>query len=328
MSRQALTAVESGRSVPSTAIALRLARALDCTVEDLFHLPQPTLPGVSDAGAPGTRVAVAQVADRWVAHAVDPRGWEPADGLVTPTGHVELLGDVERLSRTVLVAGCAPVLGPLAGHLAHLRDSGARWLPRTSGRALSALAQGRTHLAGMHLAAADDPLAHEALVRRALPGVDVHIIGLVGWREGLAVAPGNPLGIRGVQDLAGVRVGERPPGAGAAMVLERALSAAGLDARTLQGPAVASHLDAATAVLHGAADAAVMIEPMANAFGLPFVPLSEERFELVVRSRDLGHPGVMRLLDRLTDSRFAREVRAMGAYDTDAMGVVRQLGAA
>ncbi|MFT4975277.1 MAG: putative molybdopterin biosynthesis protein, partial [Myxococcota bacterium] len=113
--------------------------------------------------------------------------------------------------------------------------------------------------------------------------------------------------------------------AGAAAVLAHALTSVGLDASMLQGPAVSSHLDAATALLHGAADAAILIEPVAAAFGLPFLPLSEERFELVLRSRDRAHLGVQRLLDRLADARFAREVRAMGAYDTTEMGALRHL---
>ena len=329
ISRQALSAIESGRSGPSTAVALRLARVLGCRVEDLFALPGDRLLGVSVQAGPGSRVVLGRVGGRWVAHPVDARATDPADGLVHAAGEVEILGDPRRLERTALVAGCAPVLGALAGRLAD-RSGGARWLPRTSGASLRALAEGRTHIAGMHLAAADDPATHERLVREQLPGVAVDIIGLVGWREGLALAPGNPLGIRRVEDLGapGLRVGRRPPGAGAAAVLTRALSELGLDARTLRGPAVSSHADAAAAVLHGAADAAVLIEPVARAFGLDFLPLAEERFELILRARDREHPGVRRLLDRLADARFAREVRAMGAYETAAMGSLRRVEAA
>jgi len=39
VSRQAYASVESGKAVPSTLVALRLARALGTTVEDLFRIP-------------------------------------------------------------------------------------------------------------------------------------------------------------------------------------------------------------------------------------------------------------------------------------------------
>lgn len=330
ISRQALGAIEAGRATPSTGVALLLARALGCRVEDLFALPGEVVPGVHGPVPAGGRVALGRVGGRWVAHPLEPRSTEPADGLVVPGGGVEALGDLRRLEATVLVAGCAPVLGALAGHLAREPDGGARWLLRTSGEALRSLAEDRTHLAGLHLAAADDARHHERLVREHLPGVAVDIVGLVGWREGLALAPGNPRGLRAVEDLADprLRVGLRPPGAGAAKVLAQALARVGLDAASLRGPAVSSHFDAAMAVLHGAADAAVVVEPVAEAFGLPFLPLSEERFELVLRARDREHPGVRRLLDRLADARFAAEVRSMGAYDTAAMGLVRPVEAA
>lgn len=330
ISRQALAAIEAGRSVPSTAIALALSAALGCPVEALFRIEPTGVQGLIGAHPPGSRLALARVGGRWIGHALAPTDPTPADALVGPRGTIETLADPTRLESAALVTGCAPLLGALAGHLQAHPDGSARWLLRPSGASLTALATGRAHVAGLHLAAWDDPAAHDRLVRAHLPGDDLDIVSLVGWREGLAVAPGNPLGIGSVADLAapGRRVAQRAPGAGATVVLHRALAAAGIDPTTLAGPTVASHGTAALAVRHGAADAAVLVEPVAAAHGLPFLPLSEERFELVFRSRDRDHPGVARLLDRLSDARFEREVRAMGAYQTAEMGALRHLGAA
>ena len=116
------------------------------------------------------------------------------------------------------------------------------------------------------------------------------------------------------------RVAQRGPGAGATKVLERALGGA-----PTSGPRVASHVEAAHAVLLGACDAAVVVEPVAEAFGLPFVPLSEERFELVVPRAHRDLPGVARLLDRLASAGFLREVSGMGAYDVAAAGARREV---
>ncbi|MBX2800500.1 MAG: helix-turn-helix domain-containing protein [Myxococcales bacterium] len=329
ISRQALSAIETGRSTPSTAVALRLAAALRCRVEELFALPSPVLPDVDGPGPPGTRVVLGRVGERWVAHAVSARSTEAADGLVDEAGGVEALQDPSLLAQRVLVAGCAPVLGALAMHLGQ-GAGGARWLQRTSTGALRDLAQQRTHVAGLHLAPAHQPTAHDPLIRHHLPGVAVLVVGLVGWREGLALPAGNPAGVHGVADVAerGLRVAQRPAGAGATQVLARELAAVGSNASDLAGPAVASHVDAAHAVLHGAADAAVLVEPVAEAFGLCFLPLAEEHFELVVRAEHAQHRGVQRLLDQLTTVRFAREVSAMGAYDTAPMGQARRLEAA
>ncbi|TNE91541.1 MAG: helix-turn-helix domain-containing protein [Deltaproteobacteria bacterium] len=323
ISRQALSAVENGHSAPSTPVALRLASVLSCSVEDLFALPAPLVRVSADIAA-GTRVALGRVADRWVAHGLPATSTEPADGVVVRPGEVETFAELSRLEHTALVAGCAPVLGALAGHLG---ESSARWLPSTSGASLRALAEGRVHVAGLHLAAQDDPATHERLVREAFPREAVDLVGLVGWREGLAFAPGNPLNLARVEDLArpGLRVGKRPAGSGAAKVLDEALLRVGLSADGLAGHPVGSHFEAATAVLFGRVDTAVVIEPLARAYGLPFLPLSEERFELVIRAADRHHRGVQRLLDQLQASRFVREVRSMGAYDTAAMGSVRRV---
>ena len=321
VSRQALHAIETGRSQPSTVTALRLARALGCRVDDLFHLREDSVPELVVEGEPGTRVALGQVDGRWVSHAMGVQSLERADGIVRADGSIEPLGELSSFARTALVAGCAPVLGLLADRSPHAASC--RWLSRSSGAALRALAEGRVHVAGLHLTERVTPEGHDRLIREALGGRSVEIVTLVGWREGLVVAPGNPHGVRSARELEGLRIASRPPGAGATRVLRDVLSAAGLPVPI--GRPVSSHRDAALAVLHGGADAAVVVEPIAEAFGLPFVPLVEEAFELAIPVEYLDHEGVRAFLDRLASARFAREARCLGAYDTTIAGSVRRL---
>jgi putative molybdopterin biosynthesis protein len=316
LSRQALTAIEAGRSTPSTAIALRLAQVLGCRVEELFQLAGPL--GISER-PPGTRLVLGHIDGRWVEHALRPTSAQAADALVGHQGGIEALHDPLRLRGKVLLAGCAPVLGTLS---ARTERSGqpSSWLYAPSGQALRWLAEGRVHVAGMHLAPWDHPEQHEQLLREHMPGQDVVLISLLGWRQGLVLAPGNPLGLRDISDLDEAhRVAQRQPGSGAQSVLEAALG------RTSSGPRVRSHTEAAQALRLGAADAAVLIEPVAQAFGLPFSPLSEERFELALRRDHLQHPGIVRLLDELGSLDFRREVAGMGAYDLSQAGHTRRV---
>lgn len=330
ISRQALAAIENGQAVPSTTIALALAATLGHAVEELFQLESAGIQAAAVGHPPGTRLALAHVGAHWVGHALAASDSVSADALVRPDGAIEMLTAPPDLENRALVAGCAPLLGALVGHLQGRAEASARWLLQSSGRSLDALAAGRVHMAGFHLAAWDDPRAHERLVRERIPGEPLEIVTLVGWREGLAMVREHPPRIDSAADLgaAGVRVAQRAPDAGATVVLHAALAAAGLAPADIRGPRVSSHGAAALAVRHGAVHAAVVAEPVAAAHDLRFLPLSEERFELVFRSRDRAHPGVKRLLDRLTQAAFAREVSAMGAHDTTQMGDVRLVGAA
>ncbi|MCA9494750.1 MAG: helix-turn-helix domain-containing protein, partial [Myxococcales bacterium] len=168
LSRQALSAIAAGRATPSTAVALRLARELRCSVEELFVLPT-TLAGLRVPDQAGARVVVGKVGDRWVTHALPACDPTPADALVDADGSVRPLVDPGSLGSVALVAGCAPVLGLLAGRTGR-SDARATWLEAPSGAALRWLAEGRVHVAGMHLAPADRPEAHDEALRRALPG--------------------------------------------------------------------------------------------------------------------------------------------------------------
>ncbi len=331
VSRQALVAIEAGRQVPSTTLALLLARALHCGVEDLFCLPQgPRLEATiaSDAPPVGTRVAVGRVDGRWVAHPVsaDQRcadgllvDWNPA----TRTGLVEPLEDVATLEENALVAGCAPLLGVLSDRVGRTyREATATWVPTDSARALALLERRLVHAAGIHFADADDAQSHVQAAQRTLPGERSLIVNLAVWRQGLVVAGDNPLDIAAATDLArpDVRYVVRHPGAQAQRLLERMLRDAGRDAPCPHAPAAADHREVAALVRWGVADVGVAIEAVAMSEPLKFIPISQERFDLLIPHRRLDAGPVRRFVDLIDRPTFRAEASGLPGYDLSTAG--------
>lgn len=363
VSRQALSAIEAGRQNPSVALALALARALQCRVEDLFALSSGAELDV-DIVAPGQRasgpwprlterVAVGEVAGRWVAHRLDGADYNTADGLLGTDERVELFAEKNSLTGNVLVAGCAPLLGTLERSVGErFADVRMRWIRASSGRALQLLAGGYAHIAGIHLAgdrAGDD---NAAVVAARFGEIGALIINLISWRQGLLVAPGNPLGLTAA-DLCrpGLRIAWREPGAGAHELLARTLAHAGVldvphvshddqvpdaskvpdvnDIQSARGPVAGGHVEVARAVASGAADVGVAIEAAAVAFGLDFIPLSQERFDLVLAGTDPEQPAVRRIFDAIDSPAFRAQAASFGGYSTALTGqTVRVAGSA
>jgi molybdate-binding protein len=114
----------------------------------------------------------------------------------------------------------------------------------------------------------------------------------------------------------------REVGAGARAFLDEALAEVGITGTSIDGygSEVAGHLEVAAAIAAGHANAGVTIRLAADAYGLPFVPIREERYDLVILERDLQVPPVEAMLDALNSQRFAREVSQFCAYDTSQMG--------
>ncbi len=329
ITRQSLSAIESGRVDPSVSIALRLSRALDAPVEELFgDGPAPSAfeaELVTDADpAPGERVAMALVRDYWVAHPLGPETAGAADGLVLGAkkrgsswhAEVEPLRSPAALRENFLVLGCAPALGLLVTRLNLTEGAGHFvWLDRPSTAARDAVLHAQAHMAGVHLPKSASRGASKL----------THIT-LAHWDAGLVVPPGNPLGLRDVTDLArpGLRICARQSGAGTQALLEGLLRGQSLDpAQVLADARIAlGHFAAARTVLLGAADVAVAMRGAALALGLDFVPLAEERFDLLVATESLSDPRMARALDLMRSASFKQELRALGGYDARDCGRV------
>ncbi|MCX6627162.1 MAG: helix-turn-helix domain-containing protein [Candidatus Solibacter sp.] len=331
VSRQTIYAMEAGDYIPNTAVALKLARLLESTVEELFRL-EPDAP----AAAPirraeligggdrfrGTPLELCRVGGRLVAVPAVPVPWHlaPADGLlVDPArGRVQLL--CEETANRVLIAGCDPASSVLARHLDHAQTRLVS-APVNSSTALDLLKDGLVHVAGTHLqnpAGGDAPVAQFPKGRTA-------VFSFVIWEQGLAVGRGNPKRIRAVEHLArrGVRLANREKGSGSRQLLDARLKAAGIARRSVAGyndtPA-AGHLAAAWRVYAGLADCCVATGSAARAFGLDFIALSSERYDLVIRREHLDLAPVQRLLDTLCQAALRRELETLCAYDTRETG--------
>jgi len=343
ISRQTLSVLESGRGQPATLIALRLARVLGCRVEELFWLRDEggeltaEMAGPARARNKAERALVGSVANRWVAHALSPEDplalTTPADALFVrsqrsgPMVRLRALRPLEALEANVLVSGCDPGLSVLAGRVQD-RWPGQRlcWIPLSSDAALQTLARGHAHVAGAHLF---DEAAGEynvPFVRRAFGGRPMMVVTFAHFEEGFAVAKGNPRRIRKPEDIArpDVRFVNREPGAGARGLLDRLLRRAKVPSSAVDGydRLLGGHLQVAQAIAMGAADAGIVARSAAIAHGLDFVPLSEERFDLVFPKEWAADVRAGRMVETLEGRAFRRELASLGGYDTRESGQV------
>ncbi|MGE3541272.1 MAG: substrate-binding domain-containing protein [Candidatus Tectimicrobiota bacterium] len=343
LTRQAINAIEAGLYVPSTLVALRLARVFGCTVEDLFRLPEafPRLEAEWLGARPvhaseSTRVQVAWVGERLLAHPLTGAmaALTAADGLlVTPDEvstrqvEVELLIEAQWPRNTVVVAGCDPALALLGSHLTR-RYPALRlvWIPRSSLAALRMLARGEVHAAGTHLWEPESGESNLGSIQRELAGHAVLVVTLSRWQQGLIVTQGNPKGIVHAADLGrpDVLMVNRDSGSGSRALLDLWLQQANVAPPLVRGYGreVASHLAVAESVASGGADVGPGILSVARAFELAFVPLQEERYDLVIPLPFLNTPAVQALLDMLVNPRYQGELAALGGYDSTQAGTV------
>lgn len=334
LTRQALGAIESGRYIPNTAVALRLARALGCRVEDLWvgTADQPTVPVAVVGGAPpGTRVSLARVRQRVIAYPLSgdrvvEEGFAPADGQLLAEGASARLHDRDGdLDASALLLGCDPAFRLLTHHLAR---SGRRliWRSAASTAALTALAAGETHLAGTHLTRIDGEPADLGPAEAALKATGGSIVTFARWEQGLMVAPGNPHDLRSVADLADprLRIINREIGSGSRRLLDDLLGQAGMPGTAVRGyeRLARSHLDAARRVAVGEADVALGLRAAALACGLDFVPLIQVRCDLAVPTDLDEHPVVAAVLDALQSAALRADLASLPGYESGDTGTV------
>jgi molybdate-binding protein/transcriptional regulator with XRE-family HTH domain len=323
VSRQAVSAVESGLSDPSLRVALALSRALGMTIEELFGpaIPEPIVQvrPVEALGKPGSRVSLAPVGDALVAlplagTSARRLGFAAAGGRVVGPDTVAPLGPPRP---TLLVAGCDPALPLLELPLSLLEPPVSfTWWLCASRDALALAGDGLVHVAGAHLRGPSGDY-NTAAAAEFLPGGG-EVIGFCSWREGLVLRPELAGQIASLPDVAGagLRLVNREPGAEARRVLDRELARHGIDPGGLVGyqTQATGHLEVVAAIAAGLADAGIASEPAALAYELAFVPLTVERFDLVVPSAHAGSKEVQGLLRALSSAWLHDQLASLPGY--------------
>jgi putative molybdopterin biosynthesis protein len=260
-----------------------------------------------------------------------------ADGLlVVPAGvegyhagtevAVELLRGLDEIARTIVAIGSHDLVLDLAASALRADDPLVTLASSNVGSlgGLVALRDGLCHIAGSHLL---DPASGEY----TLPYVDrvfgaaaaeVAVVRLVDRDQGLMVAPGNPLGITGIPDLTHLRYVSRQRGAGTRVLLDHELGKLGIDPGLIEGYSreEPTHLAVAAAVAAGRADAGLGIMAAAQAYGLDFVPVTREPYDLVIAPGALDSPQLAPLWSLLHSDRFQSAVTALGGYSAKEMG--------
>jgi len=193
---------------------------------------------------------------------------------------------------------------------------------------LVALRRGEAHLAGSHLLDPDTGEYNLPYLKQYLPDTPVEVVTWVGREQGILTLRGNPKAIRGLEDLArpDVRFINRQRGAGTRILLDYHLSKLGIQAAMVNGydQEEYTHLAVAAAVSSGRADCGLAITASAQALNLDFIPLLQERYDLIIPCQYVNGDLLSPLFDLMSDLRFRQAVAALPGYDLSQMGHIVQ----
>lgn len=244
------------------------------------------------------------------------------------TVEIELLKSTEEIMSTTVMIGSHDVtIDLMANFLKQIhpdRSLSSAHVGSLGG--IMALRRGEAHVAGIHLLDEVTGEYNVPYVKKMLAGKPVYLVNLLYRDQGFIVPKGNPMGIKSFADLAGegVRFVNRQKGAGTRILLDYRLRQEGILPERLEGyhREEYTHMAVAAAVASGSADVGLGILAAANALELDFVPVTEERYDLVIPADFWDTPYINYLLEVMADKDFQRAVEKLGGYSMRSTGQV------
>lgn len=245
------------------------------------------------------------------------------------TVEVELIKDMTEIEHTLVSIGSHDMMLDILSDMMAVRF-GNMYMSSThvgSMGGLMALKRGETLMAPTHLLDESDGRYNTSYLQRLFPEGGMTLIKGVDRIQGIMVRKGNPLGIRGVEDLAGCRYVNRQRGAGTRVLFDYKLKQAGISAEEISGyeKEAATHMAVAAQIASGDADAGMGIQAAADAMGLDFLPVGVEEYDFAIRTENLELPQVQAFLDVLRSEAFHEKLAAAGGYGWHQAGKLEKI---
>ena len=243
--------------------------------------------------------------------------------------NVRLLRPLQELEQTLVAIGSHdPLLDEVADML-HREDPSLFMSSSHVGSmgGIMAMRRGENHLAGIHLLDERDGSYNESFIRRYFPKGGVRLVECVGRRQGLMLAAGNPLGITSFKDLTspGVRYVNRQKGSGTRILFDYLCRQNEMAPEEIYGyeREEFTHTSVAAQIVSGSADAGMGIYSAAQLYGLDFVEICMEQYDLLIPDYAWDTPMVQKLLEVLKSPQFRKKLEEMGGYEVCDPGRVR-----
>ncbi len=184
---------------------------------------------------------------------------------------------------------------------------------------LKALNMGYTDMAWSHLLEPKSGEYNIPFLSTYLPDVKPVVVNLFLRDLGFVVAPRNPLGIRGFEDLSrkGIRLVNRQKGSGTRVLLDHHLKRLRVSPSKIEGydKEAYTHFEVGLSILSEEADVGIATVAISKLLGLPFIPIIEERFDMILEQSTFFEKGVQAFIEILNSREFRERVERLGGYD-------------
>ena len=235
---------------------------------------------------------------------------------------IELLRDEYEIKNTLVFIGSHDNILDVLANLLHRLRPICRLSSAHVGSmgGIMAIKRGEAHLAGTHLLDEETGEYNVSFIKKFLSGIPLQLINLTYREQGLLVPRGNPLNIKGFEDLARkeIRFINRQRGAGTRLLTDMHLNKLGINPEQVNGydREEYTHMNVASAIVSSNADTGLAIRAAAVALDLDFIPVAQERYDLILPKAHLEDPKVLSLLQTVKEnSEFHRTAERLGGYD-------------